>query len=41
MEKVNIHLERLHVQGQREGIDGGWHTEGSLATLPGWTEYMP
>lgn len=40
MESVNVYLERTSVQENREGVDGGWHTEGSLLLLPGWTEWL-
>ena len=38
MESVNVHMERQHVLEDHEGVEGGWHTEGSLALQPGWTE---
>lgn len=37
MDAVNIALERENIQEFGEGADGGWHTEGSLGQLPGWT----
>jgi len=36
MEAVNLCLERESVQEAANNQEGGWHTEGSLAELPGW-----
>lgn len=33
---MNVCIEREHVQEKSEDLEGGWHTEGSLALLPGW-----
>jgi len=40
METVNVEIEREHSKTKDEDLEGGWHTEGSLATLPGWTECL-
>lgn len=40
MELVNLTIEKSHVQEYEEGLEGGWHTQGSLMLLPGWTEYQ-
>lgn len=38
MEAVNLTFEKEHITENAEKADGGWHTEGSLSKLPGWTE---
>ena len=39
MESVNAVIERSHVSEYTEDLEGGWHTEGSLALQPGWNEF--
>lgn len=39
MESVNAIIERSHVSEYTEDLEGGWHTEGSLALQPGWNEF--
>lgn len=40
MEGVNVQLIREHVAEYEEGLQGAWHTETSLALVPGWTEFF-
>ena len=35
-DRVEVHLENLHVEEQSDSLRGGWHTEASL-TKEGWT----
>lgn len=37
MNEVNVQLEQEHIVEEEDDAKGGWHTEGSLKLIPGWT----
>lgn len=41
MEVVNLQITRESIQQREDSLLGGWHTEASMALLPGWDECMP
>lgn len=40
MVSVNVQIVRERTAEYEEGLQGAWHTESSLALVPGWTEFF-